>query len=88
MYSMAPAAKLRHKDMIWVDIDPMMAPKKAPIPVVMPDSTTQKMTFPIFMPPFFMGTAIDIPSGISCRHMAIARLNPNFIEASKPEPNG
>lgn len=40
MYSMAPAAKLRHKDMIWVDMDPMMAPKKAPIPVVMPDSTT------------------------------------------------
>ena len=63
MYSMAPAAKLRHIDMIWVDMEPMMAPKKAPTPVVIPDNMTQQITFPFFMPPFFMGTAMDIPSG-------------------------
>ena len=38
------------------------------------------------MPPFFIGTAIDIPSGISCKHIAIANDKPNFIEASNPDP--
>ena len=38
------------------------------------------------IPPFFIGTDIDIPSGISCKHIAIAKLKPNFNEASKPEP--
>ena len=46
------------------------------------------MTLDFFMPPFFMGTAMDIPSGISCKHMAMARLKPNLTDASKPEPNG
>ena len=48
---------------IVCDIEPTIAPKNAPIPVVIPDRTTQKITFDIFIPPFFMGTAIDIPSG-------------------------
>ena len=34
------AAKLKQMAIIPVEIEPMMAPKKAPTPVVMPDSTT------------------------------------------------
>ena len=33
-----------------------------------------------------MGTAIEIPSGISCKHIAIAKDSPNFIDAPNPEP--
>ena len=44
------------------------------------------MTFAFDMPPFFMGTAIDIPSGMSCRQIAIAKLSPNLSDASNPEP--
>ena len=40
------------------------------------------------MPPFFMGTAIEIPSGTSCKHIAIASESPNVTEAPKPEPIG
>ena len=29
----------------------------------------------------------NLPSGISCKQIAIAKLNPNFMDASKPEPN-
>ena len=38
------------------------------------------------MPPFFIGTAMDIPSGISCKQIAKAKPIPNLVEASKPEP--
>ena len=38
------------------------------------------------MPPFFIGTAIEIPSGMSCRQIANANPKPNFIDASKPDP--
>ena len=68
------------------DIEPTIAPKNAPIPVVIPDSITQKITFVFDIPPFFIGTAIDIPSGISCKHIAIAKPSPKRIDASKPEP--
>ena len=44
------------------------------------------MTFDFFIPPFFIGTAIDIPSGISCKQIAKAKLSPNLMEDSKPEP--
>ena len=40
MYSIAPAAKLRHMAIISSDIEPTRAPKKAPIPVVIPDKIT------------------------------------------------
>ena len=40
IYSIAPAAKLRHIAMTAWDIEPTIAPKNAPIPVVMPDSIT------------------------------------------------
>ena len=33
-----------------------------------------------------MGTAMDIPSGISCRQIAIAKLSPNLSDASNPDP--
>ena len=36
------------------------------------------ITFEDFIPPFFIGTAIDIPSGISCIAIAIAREYPKF----------
>ena len=38
------------------------------------------------MPPDFIGTAMEIPSGTSCRAMAIAREMPSLYEAPKPEP--
>jgi len=31
---------------------------------------------------------MDITSGMSCKHMAMARLKPSLMDASKPEPNG
>ena len=40
MYSIAPAAKLKHKAIISLEIPPTIAPKNAPIPVVIPDSIT------------------------------------------------
>ena len=40
MYSIAPAAKLKHMAIMLVDIEPTIAPKNAPIPVVIPDSIT------------------------------------------------
>ena len=40
MYSIAPAAKLRHMAITSVDIEPTIAPKNAPIPVVIPDRIT------------------------------------------------
>ena len=40
IYNMAPAAKLRHIAIISFDIEPTIAPKNAPIPVVTPDNTT------------------------------------------------
>lgn len=40
MYSIAPAAKLKQIAMISCDIEPIIAPKKAPTPVVIPDNAT------------------------------------------------
>lgn len=40
IYSIAPAAKAKHIAIIFCDIPPTIAPKKAPIPVVIPESTT------------------------------------------------
>lgn len=40
MYNIAPAAKLKHIAIIAFDIPPTNAPKKAPIPVVIPDNIT------------------------------------------------
>ena len=62
------------------------APKKAPIPVVTPDKIVYIITFILLIPPFLIGTAIDIPSGMSCNNIAIAKEYPNFIDAPNPEP--
>lgn len=50
------------------------------------DNITYIITFIGFIPPFFIGTDIDIPSGISCKHIAIASEYPNVIDAPNPEP--
>ena len=73
IYSIAPAANDKHIAIISCDIVPTNAPKNAPIPVVTPDKITYSITFVIFIPPFFIGTAIEIPSGISCKRIASAR---------------
>lgn len=46
--------------------------KRLRTPVVIPDRITRKITFSEFIPPFFIGTAIDIPSGMSCIAIVIA----------------
>lgn len=86
IYNIAPAANARHIAIIVWEIPPIRAPKNAPKPVVMPDNITYSITFDGLIPPFFMGTAIDIPSGISCKAIAIANEYPKETEASKPEP--
>ena len=63
IYNMAPAAKLKQMAITSSDIPPIIAPTKAPIPVVIPEITTKNITLLFFIPPFFMGIAIDIPSG-------------------------
>ena len=40
----------------------------------------------LLIPPAFIGTAIDIPSGISCKHIAKAKEYPKVIDASNPDP--
>ena len=40
IYNIAPAAKLKQRAIICSDIEPTIAPKKAPIPVVIPDNIT------------------------------------------------
>ena len=48
------------------------------IPVVTPDNITRIITFSEPIPPFFMGTDIDIPSGMSCIAIVIASEYPKF----------
>ena len=40
IYNIAPAAKLKQSAIISSDIEPTIAPKNAPIPVVIPDNIT------------------------------------------------
>jgi len=40
IYNIAPAAKLKHILITSFEIPPTIAPKKAPIPVVIPDNIT------------------------------------------------
>ena len=47
-------------------------PVKAPMPVVIPEIAVIAIAFKAFTPPFFSGSAIEIPSGISCIHIEIA----------------
>ena len=81
MYSIAPAAKARQIAIIVVDILPKITPKKAPIPVVIPDIIVYANAFLGFIPPDFIGTLIYIPSGISCNKIAIAKVIPNLVDA-------
>ena len=48
IYNIAPAAKLRHIAITCSDIDPTIAPKNAPIPVVIPDSITYNIIFSLY----------------------------------------
>lgn len=43
IYNIAPAAKANDKPINSLDIFPIIAPKKAPIPVVTPDNAVSKM---------------------------------------------
>ena len=86
IYNMAPAAKLRQIAITVSEIEPIIAPTSAPIPVVTPDKNTYKSMLDIFIHPFFMGTAIEIPSGTSWIAIAIARESPKLNDDSKPEP--
>ena len=71
---------------MFSDIPPTMAPKNAPIPVVSPDRSVNITAFVLDIPPFFIGTDIDIPSGISCSAITKASEYPNFMEDSNPDP--
>ena len=86
IYNIAPAAKLKHIAIISSDTFPTIAPIKAPTPVAKPDKITYVIILYIFMPPVFIGIAMDIPSGMSCKQIARARENPKLTEASNPEP--
>lgn len=84
---MQPAAKLRENPINVKEIEPKMAPKKAPKPVITPERVVMIIAFDFEIPLFFNGSEIDIPSGMSWRAIAIASFNPKELEDSKPEPN-
>ena len=65
IYNIAPAAKLKHIAIISSDTFHIILPIRAPTPVAKPDSITYIIILYIFIPPFFIGIAIDMPSGIS-----------------------
>ena len=65
---------------------PINAPISAPKPVAIPDRITYSITLNGLIPPFFIGTAMLIPSGTSCKHIAIASDNPKEVDESNPEP--
>lgn len=48
------------------------------IPVVIPDNITSIITFIELIPPFFIGTDILTPSGMSCINIVIASEYPKF----------
>ena len=78
IYNIAPAANAKHNDIIVNEIVPIILPNNAPIPVAIPDNITYNITFIVDIPPFLSGTAIEIPSGISCIAIAIAKEYPKF----------
>lgn len=53
IYSIAPAARLKHNDIIFSETEPIALPMNAPIPVVTPDKITKIITFSEFIPPTF-----------------------------------
>lgn len=86
IYSIAPAAKPKDIDTKFEDILDIIAPANAPIPVVIPEIIVINIAFRELNPPFFRGRATEIPSGISCMQIAIARDRPKLSEAIKPLP--
>ena len=86
IYIIAPAANAKHNPIMVSDIPPKIAPTKAPSAVVTPDKITYHNIFLIFIPPFFNGTAIASPSGISWKQIVIARDKPSLIDDSNPDP--
>ena len=63
IYNMAPAAKLKQIVIMVSDIPPRIEPQNAPIPVVTPEIAVYNRALLAFMPPDFIGTDIEIPSG-------------------------
>ena len=53
IYSIAPAAKLKHIAIISSDTEPIALPINAPTPVVIPERITRKITLKEFIPPTF-----------------------------------
>lgn len=86
MYNIAPAANARENPINSFEIFPIIAPKNAPIPVVIPDKAVRKIALNFPYPLLFIGSAIDIPSGTSCIAIAIASDKPNVVEAPNPDP--
>ena len=83
---MHPAAKLKDKPInIW-EILPIKTPKKAPKPVVNPERVVIKIDFIFEEPLIESGRAIEIPSGISWRAIAIASFSPKVFDDSNPAP--
>jgi hypothetical protein len=65
---------------------PRAAPRKAPKPMGRPDRTVYMKAFDFENPPALIGTAIEIPSGMSCITITAVIVRPRLIETSKPEP--
>lgn len=65
IYSIAPAANAKLKASVDDEILPKIEPNKAPTPVAIPDKNTYNNIFEDLIPDFFMGAAMDIPSGMS-----------------------
>lgn len=86
MYIIAPAAYDKLIEIIFCEIFPIIAPNRAPIPVDIPERSTNKRTLFFFIPPFFIGTAIEMPSGMSWIAIEIAKDSPSFTELSNPVP--
>ena len=86
IYNIAPAAKAKDIPIRVWDILPIIAPKKAPIPVVNPEIVAINIAFNLEEPLNFNGREIEIPSGTSCKAIAIASFNPKVEEDSKPAP--
>lgn len=86
IYNIVPAAILNENPINVPLILEIVAPKKAPKPVVSPDSVANKNAFVFENPDETSGIEIDIPSGISWIAIARHRENPSVGLLTKPEP--
>lgn len=65
IYNIAPAANERENPINALEIFPIIAPKKVPIPVLIPESAVRIIDLCLLIPPVFNGKEIEIPSGMS-----------------------